>query len=69
MADNWVQYHREEYEAMKARKEAARKKRLHRYLVAYRKRLAEQKKAQEAQALEQKAQEQQDNQEGKKDND
>lgn len=47
MADNWVEYHRQEYEAQKAKKERARKKRLHRYLVAYRKQLAEQKKAQE----------------------
>ena len=39
MADNYVENHQLEFEAQKAKKEKERKKRLHRYLVAYRKKL------------------------------
>ncbi len=44
MADNYVEYHWQEYNARKAKKELEHKKRLRRYLEAYRKKLAEQKK-------------------------
>lgn len=46
MADNYVEYHWQEFEAHKAKKEKERKKRLRRYLEAYKKKLA-QEKAQE----------------------
>ena len=49
MADNFLEYQREEFEARKAKKERERKKRLRGYLEAYKKKLAEQKKAEEAQ--------------------
>lgn len=43
MADNYVENHQLEFEAQKAKKEKERKKRMHRYLVAYRKKLEQQK--------------------------
>lgn len=43
MADNYVENHQLEFEAQKAKKEKEHKKRLHRYLVAYRKKLEQQK--------------------------
>lgn len=46
MADNYVENHQLEFEARKAKKEKERKKRLHRYLVAYRKKLAQQQQQQ-----------------------
>lgn len=44
MADNYLEYHQQEFEARKAKKEQEHKKRLRRYLNAYRKKLAEEKK-------------------------
>ncbi len=49
MADNYVEYHQQEFEARKAKKERERKKRLRRYLEAYKKKL-DQEKAQQAAA-------------------
>ncbi len=43
MADNYVENHRLEYEAWKAKKERERKKRLRKYLEAYKKKLNEEK--------------------------
>lgn len=48
MADNFLEYQREEFEARKAKKERERKKRLRKYLEAYKKKLAEQKAQEEA---------------------
>ena len=47
MADNYVENHQLEFEAQKAKKEKERKKRMHRYLVAYRKKLEQQKQQQQ----------------------
>ncbi len=43
MADNYLEYHQQEYEAWKAKRALEKKKRLHRYLEDYRKKLAHQK--------------------------
>ena len=43
MADNYLEYHQQEFEQKKARKERERKKRLHRYLEQYRKRIEQDK--------------------------
>ena len=48
MADNYVEYHWQEYNARKAKKELEHKKRLRRYLEAYKKKLARQKRDQAA---------------------
>jgi len=42
MADNFLENQRLDFEARRARKERERRKRLHRYLEAYRRRLAQQ---------------------------
>ncbi len=44
MADNFLEKQHDDYMARLARKERERKRRLHRYLEAYRKRLAQQQK-------------------------
>ena len=46
MADNYLEYQAEEMAARRARKEREHKRKLRRYLEAYRKRLAQQKNAQ-----------------------
>jgi|GEM_PF-663697 len=43
MADNFLEYQREAFEARKAKKERERKKRLRKYLEDYKKKLAAQK--------------------------
>ena len=43
MADNYLEYQAEEMAARRARKEREHKRKLRRYLEAYRKRLAQQK--------------------------
>ena len=48
MADNFLEYQREEFEARKAKKEREHKKRLRKYLEAYKKKLAEKKAQEEA---------------------
>lgn len=50
MADNFLEYQREAFEARKAKKERERKKRLRKYLEDYKKKLAAQK-AQQQQPL------------------
>ena len=46
MADNYLEYQAEEMAARRARKEREHKRKLRRYLEAYRKRLAQEKQAQ-----------------------
>lgn len=46
MADNYLEYQAEEMAARRARKEREHKRKLRRYLEAYRKRLAQQKNTQ-----------------------
>ena len=48
MADNYVEYHWQEYNARKAKKELEHKKRLRRYPEAYKKKLAQHKRDQAA---------------------
>ncbi len=48
MADNYLDYHYEEFLAKKAKKEKARKARLRRYLAAYKERKAAANTASEA---------------------
>lgn len=43
MADNYLENHHNDYLKRKAQKEAARKHRMHKYLEAYRKRLAQER--------------------------
>ncbi len=43
MADNYLEKQHDDFLARQARKERERKRRLHRYLEAYRKRLAQEK--------------------------
>lgn len=52
MADNFLEYQREAFEARKAKKERERKKRLRKYLEAYKKKLAQQKADQKESAEE-----------------
>lgn len=47
MADNFLEYQREAFEARKAKKERERKKRLRKYLEDYKKKLAVQKSQQQ----------------------
>ena len=47
MADNFLEYQRDAFEARKAKKERERKKRLHKYLEDYKKKLAAQKSQQQ----------------------
>ena len=47
MADNFLEYQREAFEARKAKKERERKKRLRKYLEDYKKKLAAQKPQQQ----------------------
>lgn len=47
MADNYLEKQHDDYLARQARKERERKQRLHRYLEAYRKRLAQEKQKSE----------------------
>ncbi len=47
MADNFLEYQREAFEARKAKKERERKKRLRKYLEDYKKKLAAQKSQQQ----------------------
>ena len=44
MADNYIEYHQQEYEAWKAKKALEKKKRLRRYIEAYKKKLSKEKK-------------------------
>ena len=44
MADNYLENHHNDYLKQKARKEAARRHRQHKFLEAYRKKLLQQKK-------------------------
>ena len=48
MADNFLEKQHDDYLARQARKERERKRRLHRYLEAYRKRLAAEKAKEES---------------------
>lgn len=50
MADNFLEYQREAFEARKAKKERDRKKRLRKYLEDYKKKLTAQKSQQQQQA-------------------
>ena len=52
MADNFLEYQREAFEARKAKKERERKKRLRKYLEAYKKKVAQQKADQKESAEE-----------------
>ena len=52
MADNFLEYQREAFEARKAKKERERKKRLRKYLEAYKKKLTQQKADQKESAEE-----------------